>query len=477
MIQFSRMGQVNRLHFLGIGGVGMAGIAEVLLNEGYQISGSEIKSNSLVERLEKLGATIYIGHQEENIIGADVVVRSTAISEDNIELKAARQARIPIVPRAAMLAELMRFRFSIAIAGTHGKTTTTSLTASVFAEAGKDPTYIIGGKLNSTQSNARLGKSPYLIAEADESDKSFLLLNPMMAVVTNIDADHLENYDGKFSNVKQAFIDFLHKMPFYGLAVLSADDPVIEELMPNISRPIITFGFSESADIRITHYRQLDMCSYFKLNGEDFCLSMPGKHNALNAAAAYIVAKQRDISNDAIRKALREFRGVGRRFQDKGLVNFAGKKVKIIDDYAHHPKEIAATIEAAKAAFPQQRLICVFQPHRFTRTQEQFDDYCRVLSQSDVLLLLNVYPAGETPIEGIDSKSLAKAIRQRKMVEPIVIEDDELKNIMDNITQEKDIVLVMGAGSISQIMNDLCFPFEVTCYDKKTEQGLGDTSC
>lgn len=468
MIQFPRMDRVKRLHFLGIGGVGMAGIAEVLLDEGYQVSGSEISKNYLAQRLEKLGAKIYIGHKEENIIGADVIVRSTAITENNVELQAAFKARIPVVPRAAMLAELMRFRYSIAIAGTHGKTTTTSLTASVFAEAEKDPTYIIGGKLNSTQSNARLGKSQYLIAEADESDKSFLLLNPMMAVVTNIDADHLENYDGKFSNVKQAFIDFLHKMPFYGLAVLSADDPVIAELIPQISRPIITFGFAESADVRITHFEQKAMRSYFKLNGEDYCLNMPGKHNVLNAAAAYIVAKQRDIADESIRKALSEFRGVGRRFQNKGVVKFADKSVQVVDDYAHHPKEIAATIDAARAAFPEKRLVCVFQPHRFSRTQEQFDDYCRVLSQVDVLLLLNVFPAGEDYIEGADSKALAKAIRQRKMVEPIVLENDELQVMLTNITLDNDIILTMGAGSISHMISQVC--------DKlvKQSQGLGE---
>lgn len=462
------MGRVKRLHFLGIGGVGMAGIAEVLLDEGYQISGSEISKNSLAIRLEKLGATIYLGHKEENVIGADVVVRSTAITDDNPELQAAIKARIPVVPRAAMLAELMRFRFSIAIAGTHGKTTTTSLTASIFAEAGKDPTYVIGGKLNSTQSNARLGKSAYLIAEADESDKSFLLLNPMMAVVTNIDADHLENYDGKFSNVKQAFVDFLHRMPFYGLAVLSADDPVIVELMPQVSRPVITFGFSATADVRITHYQQSSLSSSFKLNGEDFKLNMPGRHNALNAAAAYIVAKQRDVSDMDIRKAFLEFSGVGRRFQDKGQVKFFDKTVRVIDDYAHHPRELAATIEAARSAWPSNRIVCVFQPHRYSRTQEQFDDYCRVLSQADVLLLLNVYPAGEKFIEGADSKSLAKAIRQRKLVEPIVLEDDELSTTLQNITKQDDIILAMGAGSISQMIGDVCLQFATKGQEAKS---------
>lgn len=459
MIHFPRMGLVKRLHFVGIGGVGMSGIAEVLLTEGYQVSGSDSSKSSTTQRLQNLGAKIFIGHEKSHIHDVDVVVRSSAISASNPEIEAAQEAGIPIVQRAAMLAELMRFRYGIAIAGTHGKTTTTSLCASILAEAGLDPTFVIGGKLNSHNVNARLGKGQYLVAEADESDASFLMLSPMISVVTNIDADHLENYGGKFSNLKQAFIDFLHRLPFYGLAVVCGDDPVIQELLPQISRPVLTYGESEHCNVRLLSFSQQKTVTHFSLSDtgviKNFALNLAGKHNVLNAMSTYIIAKQLGIEDAIIQKAMKSFSGVGRRFQYQGKFKLNGCEVTLIDDYGHHPVEVAATVAAAKLAWPDSRIILVFQPHRYTRTLEQFDAFSKVLSEVSVLLLLEVYSAGEAYIEGANSHALANSIRQRKQVEPILVGDEELGVVLSRIVQEGDIILTMGAGSIGKMSAQL----------------------
>lgn len=459
MIHFPRMGLVKRLHFIGIGGVGMSGIAEVLLTEGYHVSGSDAAESPTTQRLQKLGAKIFIGHEKSHIHDVDVVVRSSAISASNPEIEAAQEAGIPIVQRAAMLAELMRFRYGIAIAGTHGKTTTTSLCASILAEAGLDPTFVIGGKLNSHNVNARLGKGQYLVAEADESDASFLMLSPMISVVTNIDADHLENYGGKFSNVKQAFIDFLHRLPFYGLAVLCGDDLVIQELLPQISRPVLTYGEGEHCNVRLLSFSQQKTVTNFSLSDagviKNFELNLAGKHNVLNAMSTYIIAKQLGVEDDIIRKAMKLFSGVGRRFQYQGKFKLNGCEVTLIDDYGHHPVEVAATVAAAKLAWPDSRIILVFQPHRYTRTLEQFDAFSKVLSDVPVLLLLEVYSAGEAYIEGATSHALANSIRQRKQVEPILVGDEELTAVLSRIVQEGDIILTMGAGSIGKMSAQL----------------------
>jgi len=459
MIHFPRMGLVKRLHFIGIGGVGMSGIAEVLLTEGYHVSGSDSAESSTTQRLQKLGAKIFIGHEKSHIHDVDVVVRSSAISASNPEIEAAQEAGIPIVQRAAMLAELMRFRYGIAIAGTHGKTTTTSLCASILAEAGLDPTFVIGGKLNSHNVNARLGKGQYLVAEADESDASFLMLSPMISVVTNIDADHLENYGGKFSNVKQAFIDFLHRLPFYGLAVLCGDDAVIQEFLPQISRPVLTYGEGEHCNVRLLSFSQQKTVTNFSLSDagviKNFELNLAGKHNVLNAMSTYIIAKQLGVEDDIIRKAMKSFSGVGRRFQYQGKFKLNGCEVTLIDDYGHHPVEVAATVAAAKLAWPDSRIILVFQPHRYTRTLEQFDAFSKVLSDVPVLLLLEVYSAGEAYIEGATSHALANSIRQRKQVEPILVGDEELAAVLSRIVQEGDIILTMGAGNIGKMSAQL----------------------
>lgn len=459
MIKFPRMNLVRRLHFIGIGGVGMSGIAEVLLTEGYQISGSDAAESPATQRLEKLGAKIFIGHDKSHIKNIDVVVRSSAIISNNPEMEAAQEARIPIVQRAAMLAELMRFRYGIAIAGTHGKTTTTSLCASILAEAGLDPTFVIGGKLNSHNVNARLGKGQYLVAEADESDASFLTLNPVMSVVTNIDPDHLENYGGKFANVKQAFVDFLHRLPFYGLAVLCADDPNVQEILPRISRPVLTYGESEHCDVRLLAFTQKNTTTQFMINDagieKRFELNLAGKHNVLNAISAYVIAKQLGIEDTIIQKAMKSFSGVGRRFQNLGTIQLNHHNVTLIDDYGHHPVEVAVTLAAAKSAWPDSRIVLVFQPHRYTRTIEQFDAFSKVLSEAQVLLLLEVYSAGEACIEGASSHALANSIRQRKQVEPILVGEEELREVLGRIVQDGDIILMMGAGSIGKMASKL----------------------
>lgn len=457
------MGRIKHIHFVGIGGVGMAGIAEVLLSQGYRVSGSDLADNALTKRLRSIGAEIYQGHQASHVQNADVVVRSSAVDMENPEFVAARQARIPIVPRAEMLGELMRFRYGIAIAGTHGKTTTTSLVTSILAEEGVDPTFVIGGRLNSAGSNARLGTGRYLVAEADESDASFLYLQPMISVVTNIDADHMSTYHDNFSELRQAFIEFLHRLPFYGLAVLCVDDPVVKEVLPEVSRPFVTYGFTDDADFKALSITQNGTRTQFiakRPNGMPpltVTLNLPGRHNVLNALAAIAIATELKISDRAIQAALDKFAGIGRRFQiygDFALSN--GGTAKLIDDYGHHPREIAATLQAARQSWPENRLVMVYQPHRYTRTRDLFNDFSEVLSQPDVLLLLDVYSAGEKPIEGADGATLANSIRTRGKVDPVfVAQHQELANTLQNVLRDGDILLMQGAGNIGALASHL----------------------
>ncbi len=448
--------RISRIHFVGIGGAGMGGIAEVLLNLGYAVSGSDLRQNTVTQRLAAAGATLFVGHAASNVEGCDVVVTSTAVSADNPEVQAARAARIPVVPRAEMLAELMRFRFGIAIAGTHGKTTTTSLTASLLGEGGLDPTFVIGGLLNSAGSHARLGEGRYLVAEADESDASFLYLAPMMAVVTNIDADHMATYGGDFENLRQAFIEFLHHLPFYGLAVMCIDDPVVRELLPDISKPVLTYGLdSEDADVRGVGLTQQGAHTYFRVRrrGHDgelaITLNMPGAHNALNALAAIAVATELEVPDDAIQNALTRFEGIGRRFEVYGELDTANGRVLLVDDYGHHPREVAATIEAARRAWPGRRLVMAFQPHRFSRTRDLFEDFAKVLSEVDALLLLEVFAAGEVSQGGDDGRALCRAIRTRGQLDPVFVENiDELPATLRGVLRDGDVLMTLGAGSI-----------------------------
>jgi UDP-N-acetylmuramate--alanine ligase len=459
--QVPEMRRVKRIHFVGIGGAGMGGIAEVLLNEGYQISGSDIGENQVVKRLTALGANIVIGHKAENIAQASVIVVSTAINSDNPELVAAKELRIPVVRRAEMLAELMRFRHGIAIAGTHGKTTTTSLIASIFAQGQLDPTFVIGGLLNSAGTNARLGSSRYLVAEADESDASFLHLQPMVAVITNIDEDHMETYQGDFEKLKDTYIEFLHNLPFYGLAVVCIDNPGVRELLPRISRQVITYGFSEDADVRATNYQQEAGISHFTVEvaGQEplnMSVNLPGQHNVLNALAGVAVAKDEGINNDAICQALTEFEGIGRRFEQLASLTTADGDMVLVDDYGHHPSEVKATILAMRQGWPDKRLVMVFQPHRYSRTRDLYEDFVEVLSEVDCLFLLDVYSAGEAPISSADSKSLARSIRQRGQIEPIYVSDvDKLAQLLANQLQDNDMVITQGAGSIGVVARNL----------------------
>ncbi len=450
--------KINRVHFIGIGGVGMGGIAEVLINLGFQVSGSDLGENALVQRLEGLGAAISLGHDRENVVDADVVVVSTAIPEDNPEVIQAREQRIPIIPRAEMLAELMRFRLGIAVAGTHGKTTTTSLVACILTEAGFDPTFVIGGRLNSSASNARLGSGNYLVAEADESDASFLYLQPLMAIVTNIDADHLQTYGGSFERLQDTFVEFLHHLPFYGHAILCLDDPNVGSIIDRVTKPVITYGTSEQADIRACNIQIEKGRSRFDVILEDgqvikqLELALPGIHNVLNALAAIAVAVELQADINAIRKALKEFEGIGRRFQIYDPIEVNGGQITVVDDYGHHPTEIAATIEAAKQCWPQRRLVVVFQPHRYTRTRDCFDDFANVLSETSTLLVSEVYPAGEEKIEGADGRSLVRAIRQRAKVDPIFMENiDDLVEQYKTLCRDGDVLLLLGAGSIGSV--------------------------
>ncbi|MDT8382954.1 MAG: UDP-N-acetylmuramate--L-alanine ligase [Gammaproteobacteria bacterium] len=448
--------RMRRVHFVGVGGAGMGGIAEVLSNLGYVVSGSDLRDNAVTRHLAEMGVTVFIGHDAAHVQGCNVVVVSTAVSADNPEVLAAREARIPVVPRAEMLAELMRFRFGIAIAGTHGKTTTTSLTASLLAEGGLDPTFVIGGLLNSAGSHARLGEGRYLVAEADESDASFLYLAPMMAIVTNIDADHMSTYGGDFDNLRKAFLEFLHHLPFYGLAVMCIDDPVVRELLPEISKPVLTYGFaSDDADVRGLDLSQQGAHTHFRVRRKDhpgelaITLNMPGQHNALNALAAIAVATELKVPDAAIQHALLSFEGIGRRFQVYGEMKTAAGSVLLVDDYGHHPREIAATMEAARKAWPDRRLVLAFQPHRFSRTRDLFEDFVKVLSEVDVLLLLEVYAAGEQPQGEDDGRALCRAIRVRGQVDPVFVETvEELAPTLQGVLRDGDVLLTLGAGSI-----------------------------
>ena len=456
------MSRIKRVHFIGIGGSGMSGIAEVLLNLGYGISGSDIKENLATQRLKSLGATIYIGHNVANVLDCDAVVYSTAVSDRNPEIYEARKLRIPVVRRAEMLAELMRFRHGIAVAGTHGKTTTTSLIASLLAEGGLDPTFVIGGRLNSAGTHARLGASRYFVAEADESDASFLYLQPMLAVVTNIDVDHMATYGGDYLNLRNTFVEFLHHLPFYGLAVVCVDDPGVRDIIETISKPVLTYGFSADADLQAHNIKQQDAtCSFdvvFKDGSEGFAvhLNMPGEHNVLNALAAIAIARECGVSNGAIQKALDKFQGIARRFQINGEVTINDSKVLFIDDYGHHPKELSATINTIRQQWPERRLVMAFQPHRYSRTRDLFDDFAQVLSEVDVLLLTEVFPAGEEPIAGADSRALSRSIRARGNIEPVFVEEvSDLPMVLAGVVRDGDIVLTAGAGDIGRVAQSL----------------------
>jgi UDP-N-acetylmuramate--alanine ligase len=455
--------KVRRLHFVGIGGAGMSGIAEVMLNLGYEVSGSDLADNAATRRLAGLGARVVIGHRAAEIEGADAVVVSSAVGDDNPEVLAARARQIPVVPRALMLAELMRLKQGIAVAGTHGKTTTTSLVASILAEGGLDPTFVIGGRLNSAGAHARLGSGEFIVAEADESDASFLHLTPVIAVVTNIDADHMETYGHDFGRLKQAFVDFLQHLPFYGAAILCEDDGNLREIMPAVSKPIIRYGLAESAHIRAENVRHEGAQMKFTVLRPgsapplDIVLNLPGVHNVRNALAAIAVADEVGVSDEAIVKALAEFKGVARRFQRYGEVALpGGGRFTLIDDYGHHPAEMAATLAAARAAFPGRRLVLAFQPHRYTRTRDCFEDFVRVLTSVDVLLLAEVYPAGEAPIVAADGRALARAIRVSGALEPIFVEDiGEMPRQILKVARDGDVVLTMGAGSIGGVPGKL----------------------
>lgn len=455
------MRRVNQIHFIGIGGAGMSGIAEVLLNEGYQISGSDIAEGPVTKRLAEAGAKVFIGHQAENVAGASVVVASSAIDDSNPEVRAAKEARIPVIQRAQMLAEIMRFRHGIAVAGTHGKTTTTAMISMIYTEAQLDPTFVNGGLVKSAGKNAHLGASRYLIAEADESDASFLHLQPMVSVVTNIEPDHMDTYGGDFEQMKATYVKFLRNLPFYGLAVMCADDETVMEIAPQVGRQVLTYGFSEKADYRIEDYQQTGFQGHYTVvcpNGEriDVLLNVPGKHNALNATAALAVAKEEGIANEAILAALADFQGAGRRFDQLGSFIRPNGKVMLVDDYGHHPTEVDVTIKAARSGWENKRVVMIFQPHRYSRTRDLFDDFVQVLSQVDVLIMLEVYAAGEAPIVGADSKALCRSIRNLGKVDPILVSDtDQLGEVLDQIIQDGDLILAQGAGSVSRISRGL----------------------
>jgi len=473
---------IKHIHFVGIGGVGMSGIAEILFNLGYTISGSDQADSATLQRLTGLGIRTHIGHAAEHIAAADAVVTSTAVHADNPEVIAARAAHIPVVPRALMLAELMRLKTGIAIAGTHGKTTTTSLVASVLAEAGLDPTFVIGGRLNSAGSNARLGQGDYIVVEADESDASFLNLLPVMAVVTNIDADHMETYGHDFDKLKQAFVDFLHKMPFYGTAILCMDDAAVRSIVPQVTCPVTSYGFHEGAEVRAVDVRAVDAQMHFTVQRRNgvvlpdlaVVLNLPGRHNVLNALSAIAVAVELGIDDAAVLRALANFTGVGRRFQRYGdLPSADGGSFTLVDDYGHHPREMAATLAAARGAFPGRRLLLAFQPHRFTRTRDCFDDFVKVIAQADAVLLTEVYAAGETPIVAADGRSLARALRVAGQIEPVFV--DAIADLPAAIVanaRDGDVVLCMGAGSIGAVSAKVVQMLSETKHVAEEGQGL-----
>jgi UDP-N-acetylmuramate--alanine ligase len=456
------MRRIRRVHFVGVGGVGMSGIAEVLVNQGFEVSGSDLLESRATRHLGKLGARVFIGHDAGQVDDVDVLVVSTAVPENNPEVLAAREARIPIVPRAEMLAELMRFKRGIAVAGTHGKTTTTSLAASLLAEADMDPTFVIGGVVNAWGSNARLGQGEYLLAEADESDGSFLLLQPTIALITNIDRDHLESYEHSFENLKKAFLEFLQHLPFYGAAILCIDDPEVQALVPQVTRAVVTFGLSESADIRATDIRQDGRNMSFRVQlpppseAVEVMINLPGLHNVRNALGAIAVAWEIGLEVNTVVGCLREFKGVGRRFAEIGELSFDNGQVRAIEDYGHHPSEIEATIAAARNGWPDKRIVVVFQPHRYTRTADLFDEFSRVLSAADVVVLTDIYSAGEASIEGIDSAALCSSIRARGEVDPVLVPDvTQLTRSLPALLQDGDLLLLLGAGSIDQVAQEL----------------------
>jgi UDP-N-acetylmuramate--alanine ligase len=455
------MRRVKQVHFVGIGGAGMSGIAEVLLNLGYHISGSDLAANETVQRLQEKGAQIYRGHAAENIEGADVLVVSSAVKADNVEVIAAREQRIPVVARAEMLGELMRFREGIAVAGTHGKTTTTSLTASVLAEGGLDPTFIIGGLVNAFGSHARLGQGPYVVAEADESDGSFLLLQPVVAVITNIDHDHMDHYEGSFRRLRDAFLEFIHHLPFYGLAVLNIDDPEVADLLPEVGRPVLTFGFDTRADVRALNVEQDELTMSFDLllpnqEPQRACIQLPGLHNVHNALGAAAVAWELGVPAPTIVAGLAAFKGIGRRFASVGELPLDDGAVTVYEDYGHHPTELEATIKAARGSWPERRLVVVFQPHRYSRTRDLFDEFARVLAETDVLVLTDVYAAGEAPIEGVTTPRLCQAVRSRGRVEPVYIPSLwDLPQELPNLLHASDVVLLLGAGDVGHLASQL----------------------
>jgi UDP-N-acetylmuramate--alanine ligase len=456
-----RMRRIQRIHLVGIGGSGMGGIAEVLLNLSYEVQGSDLKANAVTRRLERLGAKIFIGHSAANLGSADVVVVSTAVGSANPEVAAALAKRVPVVPRAEMLGELMRFRYSIAVAGTHGKTTTTSLVASVLAEGGLDPTFVIGGRLKSADSNARLGAGRYLVAEADESDASFMHLQPMIAIVTNIDNDHLSTHEGDFQRLKQSFVEFLHNLPFYGLAVLCVDDEHVRGILSEVARPFVTYGFDAAADIRAVHVTRVGMQSRYEAlrPGKPplaITINLPGRHNVLNSLAAVAVASELGVGDVAIQRALAGFQGIDRRLQPLGDIEWPSGRAFLVDDYGHHPTEVAATLEAVRQGWPGRRLVLAFQPHRYSRTRDLLDDFGRVLGDCDVLLVTEVYAAGEAPIAGADGRAICRAVRSRGLMEPIFVEHvDELADALRGVLRDGDLLLTMGAGNIGAVAQDL----------------------
>jgi UDP-N-acetylmuramate--alanine ligase len=465
------MRRIQRVHLVGIGGAGMSGIAEVLVNQGFDVSGSDLVESRTTRHLRKIGAAIHIGHDAAHVQGADVLVISSAVSGSNPEVMAARELRLPVVPRAEMLAELMRFRRGIAVAGTHGKTTTTSLTASLLAEAGMDPTFVIGGLLNAWGSNARLGEGQYLVAEADESDGSFLLLQPVVALITNIDRDHLETYENSFENLKKAFLEFLHHLPFYGAAVLCLDDEHVAEMIPQVTRAVVTYGLSEQSDVRGSDLRQQGRMMHFNAHFPNqheavaVRLNLPGEHNVRNALGAMAIAWELGLELPPIIDSLGSFKGVGRRFAEVGRFKVNNGEVMVVEDYGHHPSELEATIAAARNGWPDSRIVTVFQPHRFSRTRDLFDEFSQVLAASDVVVLTEIYPAGEDVIDGVDSGALCQSIRARGRVNPILVSDvHDIPAELPAMLEDGDLVLLLGAGNIGQVaqsLRDNGFPAQV----------------